>query len=200
MVSTRRSSHGRRLTDLAALRPSSPSPSSALLAETSGASGTWDAEPRLVPRPVGEDLEEEFRRLSREVSAFSKEVRSRLDPSPLAAAERMAEQNVHLARTMFGKWSLEILSALYAARSIGFEELRRPLPGITSSVLSYRLQRMEAHGLVDREVLATRPVRVRYRLTPKGLTVAILGEPVFLFLRYMGMREKRMLSAHPRPR
>jgi DNA-binding HxlR family transcriptional regulator len=102
-----------------------------------------------------------------------------------------AAENVHVARTMFGKWSLEILSALYGQRSVGFEDLRRSLHGITASVLSYRLKRMESLGMVAREVQTTRPVRVRYRLTDKGLTVAVLGEPVFLFLQYSESKERR---------
>jgi DNA-binding HxlR family transcriptional regulator len=90
---------------------------------------------------------------------------------------------------MFGKWSLEILSALYGERSVGFEDLRRSLRGITASVLSYRLKHMENQGMVAREVQTVRPVRVRYRLTEKGLTVAVLGEPVFLFLQYTELGE-----------
>lgn len=102
-----------------------------------------------------------------------------------------AAENVHVARTMFGKWSLEILSTLYGQDSVGFEDLRRSLHGITASVLSYRLKRMESHGMVAREVQTTRPIRVRYRLTDKGLTVAVLGEPVFLFLQYSESKDRR---------
>lgn len=139
-----------------------------------------------------------FQEFYEQVTAFSRDMRARLgEPNPTDVRLRAAA-NVHLAQTMFGKWSLEILSALYGARSIGFEDLRRTLHGITSSVLSYRLKRMESHGLVAREVETTRPVRVRYRLTIKGLTVAALGEPVFLFLQYTGAKERRDSRVYPR--
>lgn len=147
-----------------------------------------------------EDLGQEFRRFSQQVAEFSRGIRGRLAPMAGADPRSLARLNVHIARTMFGKWSLEILSALYAVQSIGFEDLRRSLPGITSSVLSYRLQRMEAHGLVDRMVQTTRPVRVLYRLTARGLTVAVLGEPVFLFLQYAEAIEQPKIAPQPKPR
>jgi DNA-binding HxlR family transcriptional regulator len=144
------------------------------------------------------DVDAAFEQLYHQVASFSRGMRVRLGEPNAGDARIRAAENVHVARTMFGKWSLEILSALYGARSIGFEELRRTLQGITASVLSYRLKRMEAHGLVAREVQATRPVRVRYRLTSKGLTVAVLGEPVFLYLQFAEMRERREARALPR--
>lgn len=146
--------------------------------------------------PDGE-LDAAFRDFYEQVKAFSHGIRMQLGEASARDTRIRAAQNVHVARTMFGKWSLEILSALYGDRSIGFEDLRRTLHGITPSVLSYRLKRMEHHGMVAREVQTTRPVRVRYRLTPKGLTVAVLGEPVFLFLQYSEAKERRGRSGRP---
>jgi DNA-binding HxlR family transcriptional regulator len=40
--------------------------------------------------------------------------------------------------------------------------------GITWKVLSENLKRLENFGLVGREIVATRPVRVRYGLTSRG--------------------------------
>lgn len=146
------------------------------------------------------EIDAAFERFYHEVRAFSHTVRSHVLQTIQGDAQTRAAQNVRLARTMFGKWSLEILSALYGAQSIGFEDLRRTLRGVTSSVLSHRLKVMESHGLVIREVQTTRPVRVRYRLTTKGLTVATLGEPVFLFLQYTDRAERPTASlAAPAP-
>ncbi len=69
-------------------------------------------------------------------------------------------------------------------KSMGFEQLRKTLPGISSRILSAKLKTLEDLGLVERNVLATRPPRVNYDLTEKGVTVAKLGEPVLLYLRY----------------
>lgn len=99
------------------------------------------------------------------------------DPRANAAA------NLEIVHEFFGKWSLEILVTLYSLRAAGFEELRRQLRGITPRVLSGRLKALEGRNLVVRQVLDERPPRVRYRLAADGLTLARLGEPVFLFLR-----------------
>ena len=155
------------------------------------------SEPPRASRADGE-VDAAFEEFHEQSRAFSRSMRLRLGESRQPDGRIRAAENVHVARTMFGKWSLEILSALYGERSVGFEDLRRSLHGITASVLSYRLKRMETHGMVAREVQTTRPVRVRYRLTGKGLTVAVLGEPVFLYLRYSEWKERREPRAIPR--
>lgn len=94
--------------------------------------------------------------------------------------------NVEIARTIFGKWSIDILTLLYLRQSAGFQEIRRGLGRISSRVLSSKLTRMQENGLVQRDVKPTRPPRVAYSLTEHGLTVAKLGEPVFLYLRLTG--------------
>jgi DNA-binding HxlR family transcriptional regulator len=91
--------------------------------------------------------------------------------------------NVEIARTVFGKWSLDILTLLFMRQSAGFQEIRRGLGRISSRVLSSKLTRMQETGLIRRDVKPTRPPRVSYSLTEHGQTVAKLGEPVFLYLR-----------------
>lgn len=95
-----------------------------------------------------------------------------------------AQLNLRIARIVFSKWSVDILALLYTNRFIGFQELRKGLRTISSRVLSLKLKQMEGLGLVQRAVLQTRPPRVQYSLTEKGLKVAKLGEPVFLYLRF----------------
>src|SRR5256886_2537755 len=94
--------------------------------------------------------------------------------------------NGEIARTVFGKWSLDILTLLYMRQSAGFQEIRRGLGRISSRVLSSKLTRMQETGLIRRDVKPTRPPRVAYSLTDQGQTVAKLGEPVFLYLRLSG--------------
>ena len=94
--------------------------------------------------------------------------------------------NVEIARTVFGKWSLDILTLLHMRQSAGFQEIRRGLGRISSRVLSSKLTRMQEAGLIRRDVKPTRPPRVAYSLTDHGQTVAKLGEPVFLYLRLSG--------------
>ena len=42
------------------------------------------------------------------------------------------------------------------------------MPGLSDTMLAQRLREMEAAGLVERDVRATTPIEVRYRLTEKG--------------------------------
>jgi len=106
-------------------------------------------------------------------------------PFPAVLRESVKE-NLKIIETVFAKWSLDILMVTYLHEAVGFQELKASLGSISSRVLSVRLRQMEALGLLLREVTNEHPPRTRYSLTPDGLTVARLGEPVFLFLRMRG--------------
>lgn len=49
-----------------------------------------------------------------------------------------------------------------------FNELRRDLVGVSAKVLSQRLQRLQADGIVERRVMPTSPPTVEYELTDLG--------------------------------
>lgn len=102
------------------------------------------------------------------------------EADPIAAARN----DLRIVRSIFGKWSPEVLVALHAVPSVGFEELRRSLAGISPRVLSLKLKELEQNGMVHREIIDSRPPRVRYHLTDRGWTVAWLAQPVLLYLRY----------------
>ena len=87
-------------------------------------------------------------------------------------------------KKVFGKWSVEIILSTYSMKSVGFGDLRRLLEGISSRVLSKKLKDLEELGLLERNVVESRPPKVRYTLSKKGELVAKLGEPVILYLRY----------------
>jgi DNA-binding HxlR family transcriptional regulator len=69
------------------------------------------------------------------------------------------------------RWSGAILRALQHG-IIRFSDLREAIPALTDKMLSERLRELEETGLVDRTVIAERPVRVEYRLTPKGAALS----------------------------
>jgi DNA-binding HxlR family transcriptional regulator len=139
-------------------------------------------EPHVDQEP--EDVENRFAELVQTCTRFSRDIvrdvgdnggsPTLLDPIAL---------NAEIARTVFGKWSLDILTLLNLRQAAGFQEIRRGLGRISSRVLSSKLTRMQEAGLIRRDVKPTRPPRVTYSLTDRGLTVAKLGEPVFLYLR-----------------
>jgi DNA-binding HxlR family transcriptional regulator len=126
-------------------------------------------------------VEELFRRFREPVVRLVEQVTDELPPSGGPAAD--ARRDIRLVRSTFGKWSAELLVALHATPSAGFEDLRRSLAGISARVLSIKLNELEENGWVHREILATRPPRVRYSLTDRGWTIAWLAQPILLYLR-----------------
>lgn len=78
------------------------------------------------------------------------------------------------------KWSLSVLSEL-CERPCRFNELRRAIPTVTQKSLTATLRRLERNGVVERRMLATRPVAVEYRITPLGKT---MREPVDALLAW----------------
>jgi len=74
----------------------------------------------------------------------------------------------HAAIELIGKrWTGAIVCALTEG-PLRFGELARAVPGLSDRLLSRRLRELEEEGLVEREVEAGSPVRVRYSLTEAG--------------------------------
>ena len=84
-----------------------------------------------------------------------------LDSSPLAQA---------VAR-VGDRWTLLVVDALRAGPR-RFNDLLDELPGIASNVLSQRLKRLEAEGVVLSRPYQERPPRVAYELTGAGRGLA----------------------------
>lgn len=68
------------------------------------------------------------------------------------------------------KWSLSVLNEL-CERPCRFNQLRRAVPAVTQKSLTATLRRLERNGIIERHVIATRPVAVEYRITPLGKTL-----------------------------
>ncbi|WP_395573503.1 winged helix-turn-helix transcriptional regulator [Streptomyces sp. BK79] len=68
------------------------------------------------------------------------------------------------------KWSLSVLNEL-CERPCRFNELRRAIPQVTQKSLTATLRRLERNGVIEREVVSTRPVAVSYHITPLGKTL-----------------------------
>ncbi len=67
-----------------------------------------------------------------------------------------------------GRWKLVILFQLFGGQVRRFSELERLVTGISQKMLAQQLRRLEAEGLVLREVHAEVPPRVEYRLSEWG--------------------------------
>ncbi|GLX49574.1 transcriptional regulator [Streptomyces hygroscopicus subsp. hygroscopicus] len=79
------------------------------------------------------------------------------------------------------KWSLSVLGEL-CERPCRFNELRRAIPQVTQKSLTATLRRLERNGVIEREVVSTRPVAITYRITPLGKT---LRHPVDVLLEWV---------------
>jgi len=77
------------------------------------------------------------------------------------------------------RWSLLILKSLDSKESIRFNELKRTLSGISSTVLSDRLLELEREGLIIKKIYPEIPPKVEYSLTFRakelGVILASLG-------------------------
>lgn len=66
-----------------------------------------------------------------------------------------------------GAWTPNIIWYL-SQQPRRFSELKADIPGISAKVLSARLKKLEADGVVNRQVLATSPPSVEYSLSSLG--------------------------------
>jgi DNA-binding HxlR family transcriptional regulator len=75
------------------------------------------------------------------------------------------------------KWTLAVLGRLQSG-IVRPGALERAIPGITTKVLHQRLRKLERFALVQRRLVADRPLHVEYALTPKGRQLVRLVDAV----------------------
>lgn len=88
------------------------------------------------------------------------------------------------------KWHPVIIDRLLSNGALGFNALKQEIDGISSKVLSESLDNLEENGLVEREVIEQKPVRVSYSLSDKGRSL----EPVIREMKKWGKSELKGLS------
>jgi DNA-binding HxlR family transcriptional regulator len=90
----------------------------------------------------------------------------------LAEAARRADLALANAAEVVGdRWALLVVARLLRGPR-RFGELLDELDGLAPNILSRRLARLEAEGLIVGEPYSTRPVRHAYRLTAPGAELA----------------------------
>lgn len=88
-----------------------------------------------------------------------------------------------------GKWKIKLITTLNCGGALQFMELLRLLDGIGSKMLSKELQDLETNMLVKRTTMETRPVTVKYELTPHGRTL----ERIINEMRLWGRTHRKMI-------
>ncbi|GAA3668986.1 winged helix-turn-helix transcriptional regulator [Microbacterium marinilacus] len=93
-------------------------------------------------------------------------------PDTASRTERLTIDVRHreVLAQVLDKWSLSVLNEL-CERPCRFNALRRAVPEVTQKSLTATLRKLERNGIVERVLLATRPVAVEYRITPLGKTL-----------------------------
>lgn len=82
--------------------------------------------------------------------------------------QRSRSEYTRLEDVIGCKWSVSVLLAVgQGVNRPG--ALERHIQGISTKVLSERLRKLSAYGLLDKQVFAEVPPRTEYSLTPMGL-------------------------------
>ncbi|MDQ3865205.1 MAG: helix-turn-helix transcriptional regulator [Actinomycetota bacterium] len=83
------------------------------------------------------------------------------------------------------RWLLQILYAAHGG-AVRFNEFRQVLGDIPPRTLAARLSELEAAGVLRRDVIASRPPRVEYRLTDEGRRVKVIVDALRRWARPAG--------------
>ncbi len=75
---------------------------------------------------------------------------------------------VATAAVLGRKWHPVIIHRLLERGPLGFGDLESSIQGVSGKMLSESLSDLAEKGLVERTVIATKPVRVEYSLTEHG--------------------------------
>ena len=104
-----------------------------------------------------------------------------------AKSSRRSACPVSISLEMFGdRWSLLIIRDLMVRGLRTFKEFQHSGEGIASNILSNRLERLEAAGIIATEADESDCRKVIYRLTEKGIDLA----PLMLELLIWGARHE----------
>jgi len=91
----------------------------------------------------------------------------------------------HEAIELLGKrWTGAIVRVLTHRSPLRFSEIAQAVPALSDRLLSERMKELDARGIVERTVVARRPARVEYALTPMGREL----EPVLTALEAWAQR------------
>ena len=96
-----------------------------------------------------------------------------------------------LLRLLSGPWTTSILWVLRRDGPTRFGELRRKVSGISARILTERLRKLEAGGLIYRDYQPSVPPKVSYGLSARGLELqAVFDELSRVAGRWAGQEGK----------
>lgn len=75
------------------------------------------------------------------------------------------------------KWTIQIIVVL-REQPRRFNDVKRHVPGISQQMLTRTLKALERDGMVSRTIHDTSPPQVEYALTPSGVSLSELLQPI----------------------
>jgi len=84
------------------------------------------------------------------------------------------QEIVNIWEVLGRRWALLILRNLFTKEVIRFNELKRLMPGISSTVLTDRLLELEREGLISKKIYPEKPPKVEYSLTAQAKELTVI--------------------------
>src|SRR5262245_48995118 len=100
-------------------------------------------------------------------------------------ARTYGQKSCPVARTLdlIGeRWMLLILRDFFLKGPRRFQDFQQSVDGLAPNILSARLKKLEADGLVTRRIYSEHPPRLEYQLSEKGRSLG----PVLRALKHWG--------------
>ncbi|MDD4151346.1 MAG: helix-turn-helix domain-containing protein [Candidatus Gracilibacteria bacterium] len=69
------------------------------------------------------------------------------------------------------KWVLLIIKGI-GEGAVTFTDIKKYLGGINAKIISERLTELEEGEFIRREIISTKPIKIRYTLTEKGISLS----------------------------
>jgi len=95
-----------------------------------------------------------------------------------------AEDLGSLWKALGRRWTILLLKNLNAKQAIRFNELKRSMPGISSTVLSDRLSELEREGLILKKIYPEIPPKVEYSLSVQAKELGVIFKELWKWTQY----------------
>ena len=79
------------------------------------------------------------------------------------------------------KWSMLVLASIRTSGKVGYKGIENGLKGISPKALTDTLSLLMSNGLISKKKLGGIPPRVEYSLTPLGIELVELFEPIIIW-------------------
>jgi len=101
---------------------------------------------------------------------------------------------VSLLKVLARRWALLVLMNLNTKEAIRFNELKRLMPGISSTVLADRLLELEREDLISKRIYPEIPPKVEYSLTAQAKELTVIFKELWKWTQRYNPRKISVMS------